>query len=88
MPRALRNIERMRGNIHILILNIFGYETLDSIVQSIHLHSYTLVQFKSRQSFSKLKSITTHQTKFFPLGYSKPFHKVHVISVLSQINNA
>lgn len=38
-PRALRSREVVRGNIHILILNIFRYETHDPVAKSIHLYS-------------------------------------------------
>lgn len=37
--RALSSREGMRGSIHILILNIFGYDTPDPVVQSIYLYS-------------------------------------------------
>lgn len=46
MSRALSNGEGIRGSIHILIMNIFRYGTFSLVVQSIHLNSYTIVQFK------------------------------------------
>lgn len=73
MPRALRNGERIRGSIHILILNIFGYETIDLVVESIHLHSETLVQFKSRQFFFEVKINHNPSNSFVHLRAFKTF---------------
>lgn len=42
-PRALSKWRRIRWFIPMHILNIFGYGTYDLVIQTIRLHSYTLV---------------------------------------------
>lgn len=44
---ALSSREGVRGKISILILDFFGYDTNDPVVQSIDLYSLNLVQFES-----------------------------------------
>lgn len=78
-PQTLISKEGIRWSIPIFILNIFGYGTHDPIVHSIHLHSQTLVKFKSRKNFQHSSSYQNLQqsisnTIFFgsnttPLGF-------------------